>query len=95
MHKHDIQYVGRIISYKNASILHNFKSNQKDNSLYPLVFKKFWERIEILFSRLRDRLMLKHNYAGTCLDSSVGTFTKITSVTLLQYLNLKNARLMI
>ena len=68
------------------------RSNQKDYTLYPPVFKKFRKRIETLFSQLCDQFMLKRNYAKTLIGLSVRILTKITSVTLLQYINLKNGK---
>jgi len=68
------------------------RSNQKDYTLYPPVYKKVRKRIETLFSQLCDQFMLKRNYAKTLIGLSVRILTKITSVTLLQYINLKNGK---
>ena len=68
------------------------RSNQNDYTLYPPVYKKVRKRIETLFSQLCDQFMLKRNYAKTCIGLSVRILTKVTSVTLLQYINLKNGK---
>jgi hypothetical protein len=47
------------------------RTNQKDYTLYPPVFKKFRKRIETLFSQLCDQFMLKRNYAKTLVGLSV------------------------
>ncbi len=66
------------------------RSNQKDYKLYPLIYKRVRKRIETLFAQLCDQFMLKRNYAKTVLGLSVRILTKITAVTLLQLMNLKN-----
>jgi len=68
------------------------RSNQNDYTLYPPVYKKVRKRIETLFSQLCDQFMLKRNYAKTLIGLSVRILTKVTSVTLLQYINLKNGK---
>jgi hypothetical protein len=68
------------------------RANQHSYSKFPFVFKRFRKRIETLFSQLCDQFMLKRNYAKTLLGLSVRILTKITSVTLLQYINSKNEK---
>ncbi len=58
--------------------------------LYPAIFKRMRKRIEKLFAQLCDQFMLKRNYAKTVLGLSVRILSKITAVTLLQYINSKN-----
>ena len=67
-------------------------SNQKNYTLYPPVSKKVRKIVETLFSQLCDRFMLKCNYTKTIKGLSVRILTKVTSVTLLQYINLKNGK---
>lgn len=57
---------------------------------YPLIFRRMRKRIETLFSQLCDQFMLKRNYAKTNFGLSVRILSKITAVTLLQYINSKN-----
>lgn len=65
--------------------------NQHDKEPFPFIFKKSRKRIETLFSQLCDQLMLKRNYAKTRIGLATRLLCKITSVTLLQYINfLKN-----
>lgn len=66
------------------------RSNQADFKPYPFVFRKNRKRIETLFAQLCDQFMLKRNYAKTLLGLSVRILSKITGVTLLQFINLKN-----
>ena len=53
-------------------------------------FLKVRKRVETLFARLCDQFMLRRNYAKTTAGLSVRILSKITVVTLLQYINSKN-----
>jgi len=66
------------------------RSNQHDKERFPTILKKFRKRIETLFAQLCDQLMLKRNYAKTRAGLAVRLLCKITSVTLLQYINISN-----
>jgi len=66
------------------------RSNQKDYKPYPIIYRKVRKRIETLFAQLCDQFMLKRNYAKTLLGLSVRILSKITGVTLLQFMNVKN-----
>jgi IS5 family transposase len=66
------------------------RANQKDYKPFSITFKKVRKRIETLFAQLCDQFMLKRNYAKTLLGLSVRILSKITAVTLLQFINLKN-----
>jgi len=68
------------------------RSNQKDYKPYPIIYKRVRKRIETLFAQLCDQFMLKRNYAKTVLGLSVRILSKITAVTLLQFMNLKNEK---
>lgn len=64
--------------------------NQKDYRPFMPIFKRTRKRIETLFAQLCDQFMLKRNYAKSILGLSVRILSKITAVTLLQFINLKN-----
>ena len=66
------------------------KSHQNVKEHIPFIYLKARKRIETVFSQLCDQLMLKRNYAKTTAALSVRLLCKITSVTLLQYINYKN-----
>jgi hypothetical protein len=68
------------------------RSNQKDYKPFAISFRRFRKRIETLFSQLCDQFMLKRNYAKTLEGLSVRVLSKITAVTFLQYINLKNGK---
>jgi len=65
------------------------RANQEKQP-YPAIFKRMRKRIETLFAQLCDQFMLRRNYAKTIMGLSVRILSKITAVTLLQYINSKN-----
>ena len=66
------------------------RSNQHDKEPFPFIFKKSRKRIETLFPQLCDQQMLKRNYAKTRPGLSIRLLCKISSVTMLQYINFLN-----
>jgi len=64
--------------------------NQHDKEPFPFIFKRARKRIETLFSQLCDQLMLKRNYAKSRIGLALRILCKITSVTILQYINFLN-----
>ena len=68
----------------------SMRYNQHDKEPFPLIFKKARKRIETLFSQLCDQHMLKRNYAKTKVGLTLRLLCKITSVTMLQYINFMN-----
>ncbi len=66
------------------------KRANQEREPYPAIYKRMRKRIETLFAQLCDQFMLKRNYAKTILGLSVRILSKITAVTLLQYINSKN-----
>jgi len=67
-----------------------WRFSQHDKEPYPLIFKKARKRIETLFSQLGDQQMLKRNYAKSRTGLSILLLCKISSVTMLQYINFLN-----
>jgi len=66
------------------------RDNQNDKEPYPFIFKRSRYRIETLFAQLCDQYMLKRNYAKTMTGLAIRLLCKITSVTILQYINSMN-----
>lgn len=63
---------------------------RKNQLLYkdqPFIFKKARKRIETLFSQLCDQFMIRRNYAKTFDGFRTRILSKISSLTLIQYLN--------
>ena len=69
-----------------------YRLNQKNWRPPAWAYKRFRKRIETIFSRLNDNLMMIRNYA----KQSCGLFTrmagKIAAMTLMQYVNFVNHR---
>jgi hypothetical protein len=63
------------------------RENQMDKKKYPFVFKKARKRIETLFSQLCDQFMFRRNYAKTFEGFKTRILSKITSLTIIQFLN--------
>lgn len=66
------------------------RSNQLVKERFTPVYKRCRKRIETLFSQLCDQFMLKRNYAKTNIGISIRILSKVTSVTVLQYINFIN-----
>jgi hypothetical protein len=66
------------------------RNNQHVKEHYPFIFKKLRKRIETIFSQLCDQFMLKRNYAKSFAGLAIRILSKITSVTMLQYINFQN-----
>lgn len=66
------------------------RNNQHDKERYPIIFRRFRKRIETLFSQLCDQFMLKRNYAKSFAGLTIRIISKLTSVTLLQFINVQN-----
>ena len=63
------------------------RSNQKDYKQQPYIFRKSRKRIENLFSQLCDQFMIRRNYAKSFEGFKTRILAKITSLTLVQYIN--------
>lgn len=61
--------------------------NQKDYESQPYIFKKSRKRIETLFSQLCDQFMIRRNYAKTFDGFRTRILSKISTLTIIQYLN--------
>jgi hypothetical protein len=81
-----------LFSSCNVKLETPMRQNQTGYAPYQPIYKKCRKRIETLFSQLCDQFMLKRNYAKTLIGLSVRILAKVTSVTLLQYINLKNGK---
>tara|TARA_B100001778_G_scaffold132102_1_gene108773 strand:- start:132 stop:1010 length:879 start_codon:yes stop_codon:yes gene_type:complete len=63
------------------------RSNQKGVRPQPYLFKKCRKRIETLFSQLCDQFMIRRNYAKTFSGFKTRILSKITALTIVQFLN--------
>jgi hypothetical protein len=63
------------------------RKNQKDFKPQPYIYKRCRKRIETLFSQLCDQFMIRRNYAKTFVGFKTRSLSKITALTMIQYLN--------
>ena len=63
------------------------RENQKNYKKQPYIFRKTRKRIETLFSQLCDQFMIRRNYAKSFQGFKARVLSKITSLTLIQYIN--------
>ena len=63
------------------------RRNQKDQKPQPFIFKKSRKRIETLFSQLCDQFMIRRNYAKTFDGFRTRILSKVTAMTVIQYIN--------
>ncbi|MBR9861156.1 IS982 family transposase [bacterium] len=61
--------------------------NQKTKNRYPYVFRKTRKIIETLFSQLCDQFMIRRNYAKSFDGFKTRILSKITSLSVLQFIN--------
>ena len=63
------------------------RTNQKDYKKQPFIFRKTRKRIETLFSQLCYQFMIRRKYAKSFDGFKTRILAKITSLTLIQYMN--------
>lgn len=63
------------------------RKNQKNYQQQPYIFRKSRKRIETLYSQLCDQFMIRRNYAKTFDGFKTRILSKITALTMIQYLN--------
>jgi hypothetical protein len=63
------------------------RKNQKEYQQQPYIFRKSRKRIETLFSQLCDQFMIRRNYAKTFEGFKTRILSKITALTMVQFLN--------
>ncbi len=63
------------------------RTNQVENQPFPHIFRKERKRIETLFSQLCDQFMIRRNYAKSFVGFSTRITAKLTSLTLIQWIN--------
>ena len=61
--------------------------NQSNYKKQPYVFRKSRKLIETLFSQLCDQFMIRRNYAKSFDGFKTRVLSKITAMTMIQYIN--------
>jgi len=63
------------------------RKNQINYKKQPYIFRKKRKRIETLFFQLCDQFMIRRNYAKSFSGFKTRILSKITAVTIIQYIN--------
>ncbi|TCI83767.1 IS982 family transposase [Tenacibaculum sp. M341] len=63
------------------------RNNQHNYKEQPYIYRKSRKRIETLFSQLCDQFMIRRNYAKSFEGFKTRILSKITALTLIQYIN--------
>lgn len=63
------------------------RANQKSFVPQPYIYRRARKRIETLYSQLCDQFLIRRNYAKTFEGFKTRILSKITSLTMIQYLN--------
>ncbi len=76
-----------LFNYVNIELETPKRMNQKDYKPQFYLFKKQRKRIETLFSQLCDQFMIRRNYAKTFEGFKTRLLSKITALTVVQFIN--------
>lgn len=71
----------------NINLQTPMRKNQTDYVKQPYIFRKYRKRIETLYSQLCDQFMIRRNYAKTFDGFRTRILSKISALTMIQYLN--------
>ncbi len=63
------------------------RRNQNNYHKQPYIFRKKRKRIETLFSQLCDQFKIRNNYAKSFSGFKTRILSKLTSLTIIQYIN--------
>lgn len=88
----DKGYIGKdiqldLFSHSSIKLRTPKRRNQKDFKPYPYVFRKARKRLETLFSQLCDQFLIRRNYAKTFAGFKTRVLSKITALTIVQFIN--------
>ncbi len=81
------EYQLDLFTHSNIKIEVPMRKNQHNFKQQPYVFRKSRKRIETLFSQLCDQFMIRRNYAKSFNGFKTRVLSKITAVTIIQYIN--------
>ena len=81
------EYQLNLFEYHNIRLETPMRTNQYNYREQPYVFKKSRKRIETLFSQLCDQFMIRRNYAKSFEGFKNRILSKITAMTVIQYIN--------
>jgi hypothetical protein len=81
------QYQLNLFETANINLQTPKRKNQKDYKQQPYIFRKSRKRIETLFAQLCDQFMIRRNYAKSFDGFKTRILSKISALTMIQYLN--------
>ena len=81
------EYQLNLFEKANIKLETPMRKNQKDYKDQPYIFRKSRKRIETLFSQLCDQFMIRRNYAKSFSGFKTRILSKITALTVIQYIN--------
>ena len=81
------QYQLNFFATANINLQTPKRKNQKDYQQQPYIFRKSRKRIETLFAQLCDQFMIRRNYAKSFDGFRTRIISKISALTMIQYLN--------
>jgi hypothetical protein len=76
-----------LFSSANIQLETPMRINQENYKAQPYIFRKTRKRIETIYSQLCDQFMIRRNYAKSIEGLFTRIISKITALTVLQYLN--------
>ena len=76
-----------LFTHANIKLEVPMRKNQNNYKKQPYIFRKTRKRIETLFSQLCDQFMIRRNYAKTFQGFKSRILSKITALTVIQYIN--------
>jgi len=81
------QYQLNLFETANITLQTPKRKNQKNYQQQPYIFRKSRKRIETLFAQLCDQFMIRRNYAKSFEGFRTRILSKISALTMIQYLN--------
>jgi hypothetical protein len=81
------QYELNLFETANITLQTPKRKNQKKYQHQPYIFRKSRKRIETLFAQLCDQFMIRRNYAKSFEGFRTRILSKISALTMIQYLN--------
>jgi hypothetical protein len=76
-----------LFTTKNIKLEIPMRKNQKNYKKQTYIFRKKRKRFQTLFSKLCDQFMIRRNYAKSFSGFKTRILSKITAVTIIQYIN--------
>jgi hypothetical protein len=82
-----VEYQLDLFESKQIKLEVPIRKNQQDYKQQSHIFRKSRKRIETLFSQLCDQFMIRRNYAKSFQGFKTRILSKLTSLTIIQYIN--------